>query len=167
MRKLLVSVCLLIAGAVGLALAQSTPIYTWLGTETFRITLGSGSGVNIDLNTVRSTVSASPVAATTTSNISPTGAMPLLGTLYATGAITTWNNTFPNPANQGQKWCLANSTGTDFTSNTSIGVAPSGTQTQTMNTTFQAQTIAAGASACWIFRFNAGSTTTGVWFRVQ
>lgn len=167
MRKLLPSLSLLLAGAIGLALAQTTPLYNWLGTETLKLTLGSGSVVETNLNMIRVTRSVSPVSATTTSNISPTGAAPNFGILLATGAITTWNNTFPNPAYEGQEVCLANGTGSDFTTNTSIGVAPSGTQTQTLNTAFQAQTITAGGRACFVFRFNAGSSTTGVWFRVQ
>lgn len=155
-------------GLTALVWAQSTPIYTWLGTEILRITLGSGTGVNITLDQIRNSTGASPLGATTTANVSPTGQMPSFGYLYATGAITTLNITLPNPVNQGQFVCVANSTGSTFTTNTTVAALPSGgTQTHTMNTSFNAQTLNAGSSACWTFAFTGTSTTTGVWWRTQ
>ncbi len=153
-------------GLTALVLAQTTPIYNWLGTETFRITLGSGSGTSIDFNTVRSTRSASPLGAIAIANVSPTGAIPTFGTLLATGTITTLNVTMPNPSNDGQQVCITNGTGSNFSSNTNVATLPSGgTQTQTMAVAVSSASINAGVSACWVFKLNPGSTTTGVWYR--
>ncbi len=157
---------LTVVGLIAFAAAQTTPIFNWLGTETFRITLGSGSGVNIDLNTVRSTMSASPLGATTIANVSPLGGVPTFGTLLATGAITTVNVTMPNPANDGQRVCITNGTGSNFSSNTNVATVPSGgVQTQTMAVAVASASVNAGVSACWVFKLNPGSTSTGVWYR--
>ena len=155
---------LLLAGAI--AIAQTNPLYRWIGTETLRITLNSGTGVTIDLNSVHNTVGVSSIGAGTTVNVSPSGAIPTVGNLVATGAITTWNVSLPNPSNHGQKVCLSNGTGSDFTTNTNVG-AGTGTQTQTMNTggTATGITIAAGTSRCWVFQMT--SNTAGTWYRVQ
>lgn len=166
MKKILALVLGVLVLAGAFAFAQTNPLYRWIGTETFTITLGSGSGVPITLNSVHNTVGVSPIGAGTTVNVSPSGFIPTVGHLVATGAITTWNVSLPNPSNHGQKVCLSNATAADFTTNTNVG-AGTGSQTQTMNagSTATAQTIAAGASACWVFYMT--SNTAGTWYRVQ
>ena len=159
MKRILLGV----AAALGLATlvaAQTTPLYTLFGTETVVITLESGSSIRIPLNQIRNTMGVSPVGTGTTVNSSPTGTT---GYLIATGAITTWNVTLPNPAYGGQLLNIAADNGVVTTLNATV---VSGTQTQTLNTAFSG-TVSPGSPVGWIYRTLPTTPTTGTWFRIQ
>lgn len=150
----------LLAGALGWALAQSTPLYNLLGTETQQITLGSGSGITIPISQIQNTMGVSPIGAQATVVTSPTG---LQGYLVAQGSITSWNISLPNPAYQGQQLFAVADNGTITTLQVTTQTGP---QTQTLNSPFS-QTLTATSPVGWTFAFNNGSSTTGKWFRIR
>lgn len=164
MRKLLLSLALVLTTALGWAVAQTTPLYNWThGGTLVNLTLPSGSGVTVPISVLTSTTGLVAVPAgttvTTTGNINA-------GYTVAIGAITTWGITLPNPANHGQVFCISNGTGSTFSSNTTVTAPAGGTQTQSLAQTYSSQSLTAGASACWAF--NLGLTgSTGTWYRVQ
>lgn len=158
MRKLLIPIALALAGAIGFALAQSTPLYNLLGTETQRITLGSGSGITIPISQIQNTQGVSPIGAGTTVASSPTG---LSGILVATGSITTWDVTLPNPAYNGQVVTVVADNGTITTLRVTASTSP---QTQTLNSAFS-QSLTATSPVGWAYK--ATSSTVGTWFRVN
>ena len=157
LKRLLLGICAGL-GLTALVLAQTTPIFNLLGTETFVVTLGSGSSIPVQLNVVRNSAGVTTVATGTTVNSVPT-----LATSYlvAIGAITTWGVTLPNPANDGQLFCVTNGTGSTFSSNTSVTAATT-PQSQTLAQSYSSQSLSAGASACWSY---VGPTNTGIWYR--
>lgn len=157
MRKLptLAAVGLLCAGAV--ALAQTTPLRDFLGTETLRLTLGSGSVIDVTISQVRNTRGISPVGATTTLNVSPSGTV---GYLVSTGAITNLHVSLPNPADKGQVFFFTNGDTASVT-NANVGVQ-SGSQTQTMAATYAGQGVGPSSSVGWIYDFTASA-----WRRIQ
>lgn len=164
LKRLLLSGALVLAGALAFALAQTTPLYN-LNHALMTVNLGlpSGSGITEPISALTNTGGASPVGAGgTVTNAATLNAAYLI----ATGAITTWAVTLPNPAYQGSKFCVANGTGSSFTSNTTVTAPAGGTQTQTLNTTYNSQSLSAGASACWVFYLGL-TGSTGTWYRVQ
>lgn len=162
-KRLLLGVAVATLGFIALVVAQTTPLYNWNGgSTTLVLTLPSGSSVTTPINTLRNTASVSPVGAGgTVTNAATTNS----AYLVATGAITTWAVTLANPANNGQIFCVSNGTSSTLSSNITV-TAIAGTQTQTLNTTYNSQSLTAGASACWAY-FLGTTGSTGTWYRVQ
>jgi len=140
------------------AVSQGSPgqqVTSLTGTE--QIPLGYPCTVScfVNSNVLAGTSTYLLVATGTTVTSAPTS---LTETLIATGAITTWNITTPTAPFDGERFVIANATGSAFTTNVSL-TAASGSS---LNTTYTSQTIAAGASV--EFRY---ATSTTKWYRVR
>lgn len=141
------------------------PITSPLGTEIIPaypiMANGQPAAVtaSVTLNQVRNATGHALVATGTTVNSTPTN---IVDNLIATGAITTWNVTLPNPAYDGELFAVVNGTGSSFTTNTSVTVG-STPQAQVLPQTYSGQTLAAnGGSAEWTF-----DLATLTWYRVR
>lgn len=157
MRKLLTYAAGLLCAGVMFALAQTTPIRNFTGNETMRLTLGSGSAIDVTLSQVRNTRGISPIATGTTVNVSPSA---VVGYLVASGAITTLNVTLPNPADKGQLFYIANGHSAALTGINAF--ASTGTQTQTLNASYSSQTLSPSSAVGWIYDYDNSK-----WFRIQ
>lgn len=156
--------CAVVLGLIapGALLAQSPNLLNLTGLERVRIVLQNGSAVEAGLNHIRNSAGYALVGAGATVNSTATLAS---GNLIATGAITTWNVTLPNPAYDGMVFGVSNSTAAAFTTNTTV-TAVAGQQTQTLAVAYSGQTLAAnGGRALW--QFSGPTGTTGTWYRIQ
>jgi hypothetical protein len=86
-------------------------------------------------------------------------------TVILTGAVTALTVSLPNPASNGEELQVANSTAAAFTTAVTVATA-AGSQTQTLNTTYNGQTLAAGASVVFLYVWTAPSGN-GTWYRTQ
>lgn len=142
-------------GFIALVVAQTTPIYNLTGRETVKVTLLSGSAIDIPLNQIRNTQGISPIGAATNVAVSPTGT---LGWFIVQGNVTTMDVTLPNPAYRGQQLFVT----ADGATITTLRVkASSGTQTQTLNTAFL-QSVLSNSPVGWMY-----SDAESTWFRIQ
>lgn len=153
------------AGTAVLAQIPGLFIASPTGLEQINVTVPStGTAVtspqiaSITVNQIRNATGKLLVGTGTTVTSTPTNAT---GCLIATGAITTWNITLPNPAYDGEDFCVTNGTGASFTTNTTVTAAAT-PQVQTLAQAFSAQTVAAGASVQWIF-----DLPTLTWYRMR
>lgn len=161
MKKLLILGALML-GLTTPAFAQPAPL-NLTGQETVTVTLLNGSGVAIPISQFRNVIEYTLVPTGTT--VTSTGT-PTTGSFIATGAITTWSVTLPNPAYDGQVFTVANSTASAFTTNTTVTAPAGGVQTQTLAVAYSGQTLAAnGGRASWLYAFT--SPTAGTWYRVE
>lgn len=152
----------LVLGLFAGVLALAQPVYNWTGTETLKATTNFGTIADISLNQVRNTHGYSTVATGTTVTSTPTSAVSYL---VAIGAITTWNITLPNPAQDGFLFNACNGTGSNFTSNVTVTANASGTQNQTLAQSFSSQSINAGVCAAWLY--TSSVATAGTWYRMR
>ena len=140
-----------------LALGQQALNFT--GNETWQVNTASGSGASMSLNQSRNTTGYQTVGAGATVASAPTNAV---NNLIATGAITTWNVTLPNPAFDGELFSVVNSTAAAFTTNTTVTAATT-PQNQSLAVAYSGSTLTAnGGSAEWQFQL---SNLT--WYRVR
>lgn len=148
---------------IGAAFAQTVPTPApYSGAEQLRCTTAAGSACNMLMNHVRNTLGYLLVSTGTTVNSTPTWYQ---ASVVATGAITTWGITLPNPAPDGMIFSISNSTASAFTTNTTV-TAASTPQTHTLAVAYASQTLAAnGGRAIW--QYVATSTTAGTWYRIQ
>lgn len=165
------SVACVLAGALfmfGVAVAQVPGLFiaSPTGLEQINVLVPSTGTVvtnpqiqTVTLNQIRNATGHALVATGTTVNSTPTN---VVDNLIATGAITTWNITLPNPAYDGEIFAAVNGTGSAFTSNTSVtaGTTP---QNQTLNNAVSSATLAANGGGVE-FTFDLASLT---WYRVR
>jgi hypothetical protein len=165
MKKLLLLGALAL-GLIAPAFSQTLPRPGSLtGTEQLKSTCNNGSGCNIIFNHVRNTAGYLLVPTGTTVNSTPNW---YASQLIATGAITTWNITLPNPAPDGMQFSITNGTGSAFTTNTTVTAPAGGNQAQTLNATFAGQTLASFGSASWQFTCTVVTNcSAGTWYRIQ
>lgn len=149
-------------GLTTLAIAQtSTAIPTpgaFTGTEKIRCTANSGSACEILLNHVRNTVGHLLIPTGTTVTTIPNWYQ---ANIIATGAITTWAVSLPDPAPDSMVFTVVNGTGSSFSSNVTV-TAQSTPQAHVLAQTYSSQTIAAGASVEWQF-----DLATLTWYRIH
>jgi hypothetical protein len=152
---------------LGFALAQVPGLYiaSPTGLEQVNVLVESTGTIvtnpqiqTVTLNQIRNASGHSLVATGTTVTSAPTN---VVGNLIATGAITTWNVTLPNPAFDGEVFQAVNGTGSTFTSNVTVTAATT-PQSQTLAQSYSSQTINAGAAAEWTF--DLASLT---WYRIR
>jgi hypothetical protein len=167
MRKWIIGLgALVFAGCIA-ALAQVPGLYiaSPTGLEQINVLVEStGTAVTnpqiqtVTINQVRNSSGHALVSTGTTVTSTPTN---IVGNLIATGAITTWNVTLPNPAYDGEMFQVVNGTGSSFTSNVTVtaGTTP---QNQVLAQSFASQSISAGAAAEWTF--DLASLT---WYRIR
>jgi hypothetical protein len=150
-----------LAALATLALAQQLTQQSLTGNETWTVSTGGpgGSGFFVTVSQMRNTTGYQTVGAGATVASAPTSAV---NNLIATGAITTWNVTLPNPAFDGELFSVTNSTAAAFTTNTTV-TASTSPQNQVLAVAYSAQTLAAnGGGAEWQFQL---SNLT--WYRVR
>ena len=152
----------------GYALAQTPALFltTLTGNEQINVIQPATGTVvtnpqilTVTANMLRNTTGYALVGTGTTVTSTPSASV---NELIATGAITTWNVTLPNPAADGQLFEVVNGTGSAFTTNVTVtaGTTP---QNQTLANTFTSQTLAAnGGSAEFSFVL-----PTLTWYRVR
>lgn len=160
MRRYLIAGAILALALAGGAIAQQLTFYNLTGAETFVVSIGGigGQSTYATINQVRNSSGHQLVATGTTVASAPTNAV---GNLIATGAITTWNVTLPNPAFDGEVFSVVNGTGSSFSSNTTV-TATTTPQNQTLAQTYSSQTLSAGASAEWQYDY-----ATLTWYRMR
>jgi hypothetical protein len=148
-----------VLGAAGIALGQAGwyQITSPVGTEKVEVNNGVSAYQNyVTINQIRNATGYLTVGTGGTVNSTPTN---VVNNLIATGAITTWNVTLPSSPTDGQLFAVINSTGSAFTTNTTV-TAPGGA---TLAVAFASQTLAAnGGGAEW--QYQASNTT---WYRVR
>ena len=166
-RNWIIGAVLGLAALCGIAIAQVPGLFiaSPTGLEQINVLVPSTGTVvtspqitSIPVNQIRNAVGHGLVAAGTTVTSAPANTV---GCLIADGAITTWNITLPDPAFDGENFCVANGTGSSFSSNTTV-TATTTPQNQTLAQSYSGQSISAGASAQWIFDY--ASLT---WYRVR
>lgn len=147
-------------GLTALVIAQTTPIYNLLGTETAVFTLGSGSSIPVPLNQIHNTQGSSSLGAATTVVASAAGNT---GWLIARGSITTLDVSLPNPAYRGHQLYIVPATGTITTLrvSTQAGTLP-GSQTDQSIVGVKQQQVLAGSAVGFMY-----NTTLNTWFRIQ
>jgi len=113
----------------------------------------------VTLNQIRNATGHALVPTGTTVTSTPAN---VVDNLIATGAITTWNVTLPNPAYDGELFAVVNGTGSSFSSNTTVTAATT-PQNQTLANAYSSQTLSANGGSAE-FTFDLASLT---WYRVR
>lgn len=169
MRKGLIAAALLVGGWLAAAALAQVPglfIASPTGLEQINVLVPStGAAVtspqitSITVNQIRNSTGHALQGTGTTVASTPSNTV---DNLIATGAITTWNVTLPNPAYDGELFAVVNGTGSSFTSNVSVtaGTSP---QNQTLANSYSSQTLASGGGSAE-FTFDLATLT---WYRVR
>jgi hypothetical protein len=145
-------------GIYGWAQPSQAPLS---GNELVNIQTSGGSGLTVPISAVRGSLAARTVSATTGTQATTIADQAVI----LTGAVTALTVTLPNPASNGEELQVANSTAAGFTTALTVTTA-AGSQTQALNTTYNGQTLAAGASIVFVYVWTATSGN-GTWYRVQ